>query len=99
MLFKGQGKTPAKPPKSSTKPVLSAKGKRREEVKEKESAIDSDEYQDMVYDIEYSRQLLEKADEFLETKTDYSGKSSKSKATFISANKQKAFDKNPHLKR
>lgn len=100
MLFKGQGKTPAKPPKASSKPVMSAKGKKREEAKEKESAIDSEEFADMVFDIDYSKHLLDKADEFLENKTDYSGKTTNSKVSFIDANKQRAFDRIPtHLKR
>jgi len=67
MLFKTgnkppiDNKTPSKPGKPS-KPVISAKGKRAQsdlktekQQVEKESAIDSDEYQDMVYDIEYGR--------------------------------------------
>jgi hypothetical protein len=39
--------------------------KRGADQEEKESAIDSDEYQDMVYDIEYGKALMKKADNFL----------------------------------
>ena len=59
MMFKDK----PKPPKPNTKPNLSAKGGRRadtdlkkdQEQQDKESAIDSDEYQDMEYDIEYGK--------------------------------------------
>jgi hypothetical protein len=49
MLFKKEGKTPVKPPK--TKPNMSAKGTRRPETdmkgkRDDESALDSDELQD-----------------------------------------------------
>lgn len=58
MLFKGKEKiTPAKQSKQS-KPVLSAKGQRQKndlKKQEKASEIDSDEYQDMVYDIDYGK--------------------------------------------
>ena len=58
MLFKKQDKvTPAKISKQS-KPVLSAKGQRQKtdmKKQEKASEIDSDEYQDMVYDIDYGK--------------------------------------------
>lgn len=37
----------------------------------------------MVYDIEYSKQLLDKADDFLATESQFSGNSGKSKASFI----------------
>jgi len=79
---------------------MSAKGKKRVEAKEKESAIDPEEFADMVFDIDYSKHLLDKADEFLENKTDYSGKTTNIKGSFIDANKQRAFDRIPtHLKR
>jgi hypothetical protein len=80
MMFKRDStsgrQTPVKPPKSGpTKPNLSAKGGRNRadtdlkrgdfHPEEKESAIDSDEYQDMVFDIEYGKALMDKADNFL----------------------------------
>jgi transcription initiation factor TFIID subunit TAF12 len=58
-----------------------------EEAKEKESAIDSEEFADMVFDIDYSKHLLDIADDFLENKTDFSGKTTNSKVSFVDANK------------
>jgi len=41
---------------------------KRGDPDDKESAIDSDEYQDMVFDIEYGKALMNKADNFLQNK-------------------------------
>ncbi len=61
MLFKKQQDnkiTPAKQ-KIGSKPVMSAKGQRvKSDLKKQPSEIDSDEYQDMVFDIDYGRQLV-----------------------------------------
>lgn len=114
MLFKGgQGKTPSKPPKTgATKPNMSAKGKRAQSDlknakrdEEKESAIDSEEYNDMVFDIEYGRSLMERADDFLENRpsvaisdTDSQRTKGGSKVSFLQQNKSEAFTKNPNNK-
>ena len=89
MLFqKKEGKTPAKPPR--TKPNLSAKGTRRPDTatKDKESAVDSEEYEDMVYDMEYGKSLVQRADDFLTNKPLVE----ESKVSFINSNKTQAFD-------
>lgn len=95
MLFKKEGKTPTKPPK--TKPSMSAKGGRRPDTdmkgkKDDESAIDSDELQDQVYDMDYGKSVVQRADDYLNNTDTYG------KASFISANKQQAFDANPRNK-
>jgi hypothetical protein len=49
---------------------MSAKGQRvKSEMKKQASEIDSDEYQDMVFDIDYGRQLVQNADDFLSNQT------------------------------
>jgi hypothetical protein len=49
---------------------MSAKGQRvKSDMKKQASEIDSDEYQDMVFDIDYGRQLVQNADDFLSNKT------------------------------
>lgn len=77
---------------------MSAKGGRNradtdlKKDEEKESVIDSDEYQDMVFDIEYGRSLIQKADDFLDNKpsqilSDTSSINNQSKVSFVNSNK------------
>jgi hypothetical protein len=49
---------------------MSAKGQRvKSDLKKQPSEIDSEEYQDMVFDIDYGRQLVQNADDYLSNKT------------------------------
>ena len=41
----------------------------KSDFKKQPSEIDSDEYQDMVFDIDYGRQLVQNADDYLSNKT------------------------------
>ena len=73
MLFKG--KTPSKVPKapSSKPPAMSAKGKRanlelKPKTEDQNSELDSDEYQDIVFDINESKHMSQRADDFLTNK-------------------------------
>lgn len=99
MLFKQNKPTPTKPPKNA-KPNLQKKRadtdlKSRKQEEEKESAVDSDELNDMVYDIEYGKALLQRADDFLDNKPSVdltSESSSSNKVSFISQNKDKAYN-------
>ena len=104
MLFKKQQDskiTPAKQ-KIGSKPVMSAKGQRvKSDMKKQASEIDSDEYQDMVFDIDYGRQLVQNADDFLSNKTskvlegfDSTSQSGQTSRDFINQNKGAAFQKN-----
>lgn len=53
-----------------------------------------------MHDIEYSRQLMERADEFLnDGLTSESGESKTSRASFISQNKEKAIKRQSKLNR
>ena len=49
---------------------MSAKGQRvKSDMKKQASEVDSDEYQDMVFDFDYGRQLVQNAEDFLSNRT------------------------------
>ena len=95
MLLKGKRPSQQTAKKQPSKPQLSAKGTKRGEKRQeidKQSNLDSEELNDVVHDMEYSRHLMERADEFLnDGVTSVSGESKTSRASFISHNKEKAI--------
>ena len=103
MLLKGKRPSQQTAKKQPSKPQLSAKGTKRAENRqepEKQPNIDSEELNDVVHDIEYSRHLMERADEFLnDGVTSVSGESKTSRASFISQNKEKALKRQSKLNR
>lgn len=81
---------------------MSAKGQRaKSDLKKQASEIDSDEYQDMVFDIDYGRQLVQNADDFLSDKKskvlegyDSTSQGTSSNKDFVNQNRGLAFQKN-----
>ena len=69
MLFKkGTPSKPAKPGKPPASKGPRAQSELKKKPQQTQSEVDSDEYNDMVFDIDESRQLVQMADDFLSNK-------------------------------